>query len=82
MPEDLFELVRKEDIDRLMAGYHVERLHYVATDMITRYLRESIAEMSDEDFEIYLKYHYAVCERPDMAGMTHHSLDIFRKIAK
>ena len=47
--------------------------------MITRFIRESIAEMSDEAFELYLKYHFAVCERPDMVGMTHHSLDIFRK---
>jgi len=79
MPEDIFELVRKDDIDRLMANFEVERLHYVATDMLTRILRESIDDMSDETFDLYLKYHYAVCERPDMVGLTHHSLDVFRK---
>lgn len=35
--------------------------------------------MDDETFDIYLKYHYAICERPDMVGATHHSLDIVRK---
>ena len=79
LPEDIFELVRKDDIDNLMAPFKVERLHYVATDMITRIIRESIANMSDEVFNLYLKYHYAICERPDMVGVTHHSLDIFRK---
>jgi len=78
-PEDIFELVRKDDIDRLMAQFQVERLHYVATDMISRLLRESLTNASEEAFELYLKYHFAVCERPDMVGLTNHSLDIFRK---
>jgi SAM-dependent methyltransferase len=37
VPEDIFELVRKEDIDRLMSGFPVERLHYAATDLFTNY---------------------------------------------
>ena len=30
-PKDLFELVRKEDIDKLMSAFPITRLHYVAT---------------------------------------------------
>jgi len=78
-PEDVFELVRREDIDRLMACYPVQRLHYVATDLFSVHMWETINEMSDEEFALYLQYHFAVCERPDMVGITHHSLDIFRK---
>ena len=79
MPEDIFALIRKEDVDRIMAAFQVERLHYVATDIITRIIRESIAELDDEAFNLYLQYHFAICERPDIVGLTHHSLDIFRK---
>jgi len=82
LPEGIFELVRKDDIDRLMEFFEVERLHYVATDMITGFFRESIMDMDDATFDLYLKYHFAVCERPDMVGMTQHSLDIFRKFQK
>jgi len=82
LPEDLFELVRKEDIDNLMSEFQTERLHYVSTDLFTRYIRDAINEMTDDDFSQYLKYHYAVCERPDMIGITHHSLDIMRKIGE
>ena len=78
-PEDVFELVRKEDIDCLMNSFDVERLHYVATDLFTRYIRDAVNDMDEEEFAIYLRYHFAVCERADMAGITHHSLDIFRK---
>jgi len=78
--EDIFELVRRQDIDRLMACYPVERLHYVATDMLTKMMRDTIDAMDDETFALYLKYHYAICEREDMVGVTHHSLDIMRKM--
>ena len=80
LPENIFELVRKADIDRLMTNFKVKRLHYVATDMISRFIRESITDMDDKTFDLYLRFHYAVCERPDLVGMTHHSLDIFHKV--
>lgn len=79
VPEDIFELVRKEDIDRLMDVFAVERLHYVATDLYTNYMRDAVNEMDEETFALYMRYHFAICERQDMVGITHHSLDIFKK---
>lgn len=35
--------------------------------------------MDEETFHIYLDYHFMICERPDMVGVTHHMLDIFKK---
>lgn len=78
-PAEIFELYRKEDVDALMKHFQVSRLHYVATDLATNFMRETVDSMDDETFDIYLKYHYAICERPDMVGATHHSLDIVRK---
>lgn len=78
-PAELFELYRKEDIDKLMAFFPVTRLHYVGTDMATNYMRQTIDEMDDELFDMYLRYHFAICERSDLVGASHHILDIFRK---
>lgn len=78
-PKDLFELVRKEDIDALMAAFPVTRLHYVASDGCALLLREAIDAMDDAAFALYLRYHFATCERADFMGLTSHSLDIFRK---
>ncbi len=78
-PKDLFELVRKEDIDNLMSDFQTTRLHYVATDGLSEHLQETIDGMDDDTFELYLKYHFAICEREDMVGFTSHSLDIFKK---
>lgn len=57
-PKDLFELVRKEDIDNLMSVFSTKRLHYVATDGCALFMREIIDNMDDKTFELYLKYHY------------------------
>ena len=78
-PAEIFELYRKEDIDELMNRFEVSRLHYVATDLATNYMRDTIDSMDDETFNTYLKYHFSICERSDMVGATHHSLDIVRK---
>lgn len=79
-PAELFELYRREDIDALMARFSTQRLHYVGTDMATNYMRPTIDEMDDDFFEMYLKYHFVICERSDMVGVSHHILDIHRKV--
>ena len=78
-PKDLFELVRKEDIDELMSPFPVTRLHYVAADGCALFMREAVDAMDDNAFALYLKYHLAVCEREDMVGITSHAVDIFKK---
>lgn len=79
-PKDLFELVRKEDIDQLMSGLPVTRLHYVASDGVALFMREAVDAMDDAMFDLYLQYHFATCEREDLAGVTSHALDICRKL--
>lgn len=78
-PKDLFELVRKENIDDLMSAFNVTRLHYVASDGLALYMREAVDSMYDDAFALYLKYHLATCEREDLVGVTSHAIDIFRK---
>lgn len=79
-PAELFQLYRREDIDALMENFSAERLHYVGTDMATNYMRQAIDEMEEELFELYLNYHFTICERSDMVGVSHHILDIHRNL--
>ena len=78
-PKDLFELVRKEDIDTLMSVFSTTRLHYVATDGCALLMREVIDRMNESTFQLYMKYHLATCERNDLVGISSHALDIFQK---
>lgn len=78
-PKDLFELVRTEDIAALDAELPVNRLKLVATDGATNFMREFIDAMDDGTFEKWMDYHFAVCERQDLIGASHHTLDIIVK---
>lgn len=69
----------KEDVDELMSVFPVTRLHYVASDGCALLLRDEIDAMDADAFALYLKYHFATCERADLAGITSHAVDIFRK---
>ena len=78
-PKDIFELVRTEDIADLDASVPVRRIKLVATDGATNYKREYIDAMDDETFHKWLAYHFAICERQDLIGASHHTLDILQK---
>ena len=78
-PEDLFEMVRPEEIAALDAALPVERLKLVATDGATNYLRPLIDGMDAETFEKWMEFHLITCERQDLIGASNHTLDILRK---
>lgn len=79
-PELLFEMYRKEDIFKLMENFRVERLHFVATDLATNYMRDTIDNMDEKNYGAYLNYHFSICEREDLVGISHHTLDVLKKI--
>ena len=79
-PEDLFAMVRLEEIFELTKDMKVEREKIVAADGATVYMRDKVNEFDDETFDLWMKYHLATCERMDLIGATNHSLDILKKI--
>ena len=78
-PAETFVLYRREDVEALMAAFPVSRLHFVGSDMFTNYMREAVDNMDDDFFALFLRYHFATCERADLVGASHHFLDICRK---
>ena len=78
-PKDLFEMVRTEEIADLDSTVPVKRIKLVATDGATNYMREYIDAMDDETFGKWMEYHFTICERQDLIGASHHTLDVLRK---
>ena len=78
-PKDVFELVRTEDIAALDEALPVERIKLVATDGATNYKRDCIDAMDDETFQKWVEFHFAICERQDLIGASHHTLDILKR---
>lgn len=79
-PEDVFVMLRKPEIDDLLRGFPLQRLHYAATDGAAYLMQDMLERLSEEEFQLYLAYHLTVCENADLVGMTGHSLDILRKL--
>lgn len=78
-PKDLFELYRKDQIDQLRSRFDVTPLHFLATDGYANHMRQQLAEMDEATYQLFLRYHFATCERQELVGYSNHTLDIFRK---
>ena len=78
-PENLFAMVRLEEIYALSEGLPVQREKTIATDGASKYLGQIVEDFDEETFQMWMKYHLAICERTDLIGATNHSLDILRK---
>lgn len=81
-PQDLFQMVRTEEIAALDNTVDVRREKLISADGATNYMRETIDAMDDETFSKWVEYHLSVCERQDLVGASHHTLDILIKNRK
>lgn len=77
--DDLYDYMRLENIDKLAKAAELERIKIVAADGPSDYVRPMLNAMDDETFEIYLKYHLSICERPELLGASSHTIDILRR---
>ena len=58
----------------LLQKCDIDILHEVASDGASELLATRINEMSEEDYAQYLRYHFYICEKPEMIGMSNHLL--------
>lgn len=77
--EDLYSYVRIEEINTLAKKAELERVKIIAVDGATDYIRPTLNALSNEDFEIFIKYQMSIAERPEMLGASSHVLDILKK---
>ena len=78
-PQDLYDYVRLEDIDKLNRDAGLERVKIVTPDGPANYIRQYLNQLDEEEFEMFYKYHLATCERSDLLGAAAHTLDILKK---
>ena len=77
--EDMFSFDRTEDIFRYteQAGLTAETVF--SQDGPTNYFRQAVAALDEMTFRVYLDYHLAVCERPDLIGAGCHTCTVLKK---
>ena len=46
----------------------------MATDGVSEFLQAELNALDDAGFEQYLRYHFYICEKPELLGMSNHLL--------
>lgn len=75
---DLYSYLRVEDIDVLNRKSGLQRIKLIAADGPADYMRQTLNAMDEETFRLFLRYHLANCERPELLGASSHTVDILR----
>ena len=78
-PADLYDYVRLEDISKLNEAADLTRVKIIGADGPANYIRPSLKEMDEEEFELFMKFQFSICEREDLMGANAHTVDILLK---
>ncbi|MBE6043573.1 class I SAM-dependent methyltransferase [Clostridium thermopalmarium] len=78
-PKDLYDYVRIEDINKLNEAAGLQRIKIIAADGPANYMRPVLNAMDEDTFQLFLKYHFSTCERPELLGASAHTVDILRR---
>ena len=57
----------------------VFKLEHAATDGIGMFIRQTVNEMTPEEFELWVEYHLKTCTAPSTLGTSNHGLFVGRK---
>lgn len=63
----------------MMSQFDCDYIKNIATDGITTAFSEIINELTEEEFSVWLDYHFKTCERRDIQGYSNHMLYIGKK---
>ncbi|SHJ55014.1 class I SAM-dependent methyltransferase [Hespellia stercorisuis] len=77
--KNIYDYVRIEDMGALNEAVGLQRIKVLSPDGPANYMRPFLNQLTDEEFEWFVKYQTAVCERPDLLGAGAHTVDILRK---
>ena len=79
IPEEIFSVEYVEEFDNMMKDFPVKKLCEIATDGLSESLSDYINELSEEEYKVWLDYHFKNCERKDLMGYSSHVLYICEK---
>lgn len=77
--KDLYDYMRLEDINKLNEMVNLKRIKIISPDGPANYMRMYLNQLTEEEFEAFISYQMATCERQDLIGAGAHTVDILRK---
>ena len=77
-PDELYDYVRLEDINRLNEQAGLERVTIFSPDGAADYMRTRLNQMSEDTFARFIEYQKCISERPDLIGAGSHTVDVLK----
>lgn len=68
-----------DDATNLINKLDMDIINIVAQDGASELMADKINQLSDDDYDQYLRYHYYICEKPEFLGMSNHLMFICKK---
>ena len=75
-----FVFLTVDQCRQLLAAGGIQTIHEVASDGVSELMAERINALSETDYQQYLRYHFYVCEKPEMLGRSNHLLLVGKKM--
>lgn len=79
-PDELYDYVRIDDINRLDEAAGLERVTIFSPDGASDYMRTRLNRMSEETFAHFVEYQKIISERADLIGAGSHVVDVVRVV--
>ena len=79
IPEEIFSVNYVEEFDNMMKDFSVKKLCEVAVDGLSESLSDYINKLSEEEYKVWLDYHFKNCERKDLMGYSSHVVYVCEK---
>ena len=77
--DDLYSMVRIKDINDLNLECGLKSIKRFASDGGSDYIRTTLNKLSEEEFDLFLKYNLTICENQELLGASSHVVDILKK---
>lgn len=75
----LYHFMRLEQICDLRSAAGLRSVQIISADGAANYMRRELNALSEEEFELFLRYQMSICERQEMIGASAHIIDIMKK---
>lgn len=76
---DIFYFTTPSEIESMLLEYKVELISNVATDGIGHMFNDTIEDLNEQEYQLWVDYHLGTCTEPSILGYSLHALLICRK---
>lgn len=77
-PSEIMRAFYIDELENIMESHAIEKIKEVATSGVAPHFRDIIDNLTEEEYDLWVKYHLSSCERKEVQGFSTHMLYIGR----